>query len=197
MRSQVPGLWLGALAAAVVAAACGVPTDAEPRPLLEDEAPPGLFGPPTTTAVPVTSDEATAEATIYLVGPEERLVPVARRVPMTATLDDVLAALTAGPTEAEVAVSGLRTTIPAGATAASDGVEAEVAQVDLGGAFAEAEGQDLVGAIAQVVFTLTAVPGIEMVRFELEGRPIEVPADDGVLNGAPLGRREFPALAPA
>ena len=51
-------------------------------------------------------------------------------------------------------------------------------------------------ALAQLVFTLTARPGIGQVRFTLRGEAIQVPRADGSLVATPVSRDDYSAVAP-
>jgi spore germination protein GerM len=52
-------------------------------------------------------------------------------------------------------------------------------------------------AVAQVVYTATAVGGIAAVRFVVDGSSIEVPGGDGRLVTRPVGRSDYPDLLAA
>ena len=175
-------------------AACGISTDSQPQALARKDIPFNLLAPSTTTVTP-GSPTARASITVYMVG-LTGLVPVSRGVRTPATLPGALNALLEGPTDSEVA-DGLRTAI-SDQTAVSPGVVGfGVATVDLGGGFGQVGGQEQILAVAQIVFTATALPGISKVQFTLNGRPVEVPAGDGTLTQGPLGRSDFPSLAPS
>jgi hypothetical protein len=184
----------GAAAALVVAGslvACGIPADSQPQALARKDIPFDLLAPTTTIATPGTPG-ARAPINVYLVG-ITGLVPVSRGVRAPATLAEALSALLAGPTDAEVG-NGLRTAISPQTSVSAGPVGFGVATVDLGGAFGQEGGQEQILAVAQLVFTATAVPGVNQVQFTLAGRPVEVPAGDGTLTQGPLGRSNFPSL---
>jgi hypothetical protein len=50
--------------------------------------------------------------------------------------------------------------------------------------------------LAQLVYTLTRVPGVGGVRLWLEGRPVEVFSGEGLEIPRPLTRADFPDFAP-
>jgi spore germination protein GerM len=66
------------------------------------------------------------------------------------------------------------------------------ATVDLAEAFTLAGQEDQAAAIAQLVYTLTARPGIGRVAFTLDGEVVEVPRGDGTLTTDALTRDDFP-----
>ncbi len=52
-------------------------------------------------------------------------------------------------------------------------------------------------AVAQLVFTATAIDGIDFVRFSIDGNPSAVPLDDKTSEvGAMIGRADFPKTRP-
>ncbi len=70
-------------------------------------------------------------------------------------------------------------------------VDGDRATVDLRGALDRAVGADRIDALAQMVYTLTELPPITRVRFELEGEPIEVPTRDGELTSRAVTRADY------
>lgn len=184
-----------AAAAVVVGSGCGIPTDAQPRALPRDAVPFGLLDPSTTTSTVAPAPVAGQPAQVFLVQ-GERLVPVERQVPGPLDLDDVLRLLLAGPT-AEEMQAGVHTAIAPPAGVARAWKEGAVARVELNEWFGDVEGQQQILAIAQIVFTATALDGVDAVEFQLRDRPVEVTAGDGTLRGGPLGRQDFASVAPA
>jgi spore germination protein GerM len=57
-------------------------------------------------------------------------------------------------------------------------------------------GPDQSLAIAQVVFTATQQPGVTGVRFEIDGKPIDVPTAAGVQVPGPVNRASYQTQAP-
>jgi spore germination protein GerM len=180
--------WL--TAAALIVAGCGVPTENGARSIDPDDVPFGLLGQTSTTTTTAPGQAAIVE--VFLVG-EGRLVPVPRAVADATSVQARLDALLNGPTEQE-AQFGVTT-----ALASSSGLAASVngntAQIDFGEA-SGIPGLEQVLAIAQLVFTATAIDGIDQVLFLVGERPVEAPAQDGTLKSEPLTRRDFDLLAP-
>ncbi len=87
---------------AIAVAGCGVGAQSSPDVLSAKSVPSGLLQAkrPTTTTVPVPLGAA---VTIYLEGPDRRLVPVTREVTWPATVAAALGQLADGPTAAEAA----------------------------------------------------------------------------------------------
>jgi hypothetical protein len=107
----------------------------------------------------------------------EQLVAVKRP---GSTIRAAATALLEGPTQPELARK-VRSYVPAGTPLRSVALADGVATVDLGGRFAVGrDAEDLDARIAQLVFTVTSVPGVKSVRVLVAG-------------GVPLGL--FPGFA--
>jgi hypothetical protein len=173
-------------------AACGIPEQERPRPLGTDEIPFELPGP---TPVPTTAADAPGSPAVevFLVD-GNRLAAVRRSVTTQPSVDAALAAVLGGPTTAEQA-RGLRTAIRSGVRLAGT-VASGVPLLDLGESFAQIEGEEQILALAQLVYTVTGIAGVDGVSFALLGRPVEVPTGDGTLKGGPLRREDYATVAP-
>ncbi len=185
--------WSLALVLLFLLAACGVPTGDQAEPL--EDVPFGLLD-------PLASDPADAPASadgpavqIYLIDPSGLLlVPVERRLnEETATLSDVVGALLTGPTSAERGQGLTTALIDRNAVGATDLVGG-VASIDLTQQFTVLDGPTQRLAIAQMVFTLTARPGVGRVSFTLEGQPIDIPRGDGTLAQGSVSRDNYREL---
>jgi spore germination protein GerM len=42
----------------------------------------------------------------------------------------------------------------------------------------------------------TGIPGVDRVRFEVDGEPAEIPRGDGTLTNRPVGRGDYALAAP-
>ncbi|MFP5319815.1 MAG: GerMN domain-containing protein [Acidimicrobiia bacterium] len=175
-------------------AACGVPQDPQPRAIPADRVPFGLLD---TEALPSASSagEGLDEVVVYLVA-QERLAGATRKVQGPVTAETVIRALLGGPT-AEEAARGLRSALDSSVELSTRGRTGVVVAVELGETFSTTGATDEILAVAQIVYTLTALTGIEAVRFMVEGEPIEVPAGDGTLRSAPVGRADFGPVSPS
>jgi spore germination protein GerM len=76
-------------------------------------------------------------------------------------------------------------------------VDGAIVTLDLSRAFATVGNPQQIEALAQLVWTVTAVPDVTGVRFAIEGEPVEVPTGDGTLTTSPVGRSAYTAYAPA
>jgi hypothetical protein len=165
MRTSRPALVLLGALLALVLAACGIPTDSEPRPLADET---------TTTATSTVPDAGEGIATVYLVGTSNQLE--ARDRPLTGekTPQTVLATLLLPPTEEE-AEAGLTSYIPLGATTLGVEQDAGTVTADMSAEWETLTEPTSTTAYAQVVLTLTELPGVERVRFLVEGRESVAP----------------------
>ncbi|MHB8439651.1 MAG: GerMN domain-containing protein [Acidimicrobiales bacterium] len=183
------------LVAGATMSACGVPVDRGPTTLSRRSVPFGLLAPspPVSTAVTSPSPVELREQ-VYFLSAEGHLAPVDRQMPAPAPLATILDGLLVGPTATEAA-QGLQSAVPAQTEVLSATVASGTATVDLGGAFGQLVGQSEIEAVAQVVFTATAQPGVTSVVFELSGQPVAVPTAAGA-EVAVAERAQFAQLAP-
>ncbi|HEX7167392.1 MAG TPA: GerMN domain-containing protein [Acidimicrobiales bacterium] len=184
---------LGALAAAAVATvgACGVATEDRPTLTSRDDVPFDLLAPtgPATT----TTTEVESEAVEVFYVRDGKLQAATRSVPLPATVVAGLGALLEGPTEDELD-AGMRSALSSSDIIETVEVSRGAAFVELAGAFTQAQPEEQVFGLAQIVFTATGFPGVGAVQFLIDGTPIEVPRPDGSLSGAPVTRDDFRAL---
>lgn len=164
------------------------------RVLPADELPPDLYA---STPSPA-GDPATAPVHIHLVK-EGRLVRVQRMDAGTGDgpLDAAVRSLLEGPDPHEVA-NGLATAIPSGVGMIQASVDGPVATLNLTGEFEIGAEQHVVALrLAQVVFTATGIPGVERVRFLIDGERVEVVGADGQVRPGTVGRGDYASLEPA
>lgn len=182
-----------------VFAACGVPTNRSPQLIARKDVPFHLLAPslPTTTTTTTEPAAVSVPVHIYLIGAADHLTPVARDIPLPAADPAVLAALVDGPTGAE-ASAGLQTDVPATTKVLSVSTSSatQVATVDFSSDFGQVVGPEQILPVAQVVFTMTSLPGITSVLFQLEGQAIDVPTGSGAQVPGPVSRAQFGPQAP-
>jgi spore germination protein GerM len=182
---------------ATVATACGIPSDSRPRDVAESER--------LQLAGPKAPDQAAATPNgpkVYFLsqGPsgEDRLQPAGRNVSSTPAA--VLTELFAGLTTKEQQENRWRTAIPADSklleppSQEADGTLV----VDLSQDFFQASGPGQINAVAQVVFTATAIGNVPRVKILVEGQPQGWPRGDGTAQpvGEPLTQYLYPELNP-
>lgn len=182
-----------AVAACVVAAGCGIPTDDRPRPLAGDTT--------TTTALGdggpcLRASEPGPDSTAlyFSRGTDQPLVAVSRTLDEEPTPELVLRLLLAGPTADEtacrfVSLIPLDTTLLG--TATSDGT----LRVNLSEQWREVRGPNQPQAYAQIVLSVTELLGVEQVRFQVAGDPIPAPTPASGPEDA-VSRSDYRALDP-
>jgi len=121
---------------------------------------------------------------------------VQRELPAPVSVESVLEALAAGPTATEVQL-GLRTALlTTPGLVNSGGVSGGIATIDLGQPFSEIAGRDQIVALAQIVSTVTGLPGVGRVRFTLDGNPVGILRGDGAVTTETVSRDDYATLAP-
>ena len=183
-----------AIAMVAIVAGCGIPSDDGAILAQPADVPFDLLGDASSTSTSAPSASPTTEATIFLVQ-GERLAPVRRDLASPLSVKAMLEALAAGPRSTEVQL-GLRTALLAPDLMRSGGVVGGIATVDLGPAFADIAGRDQILALAQIVSTLTGLPGVGRVSFTIGGAPIGVPRGDGAVTTDSVSRDDYATLAP-
>ncbi len=184
-------LWALSALSALAGAACGIPIDSEPR-VLEASAIPPEFLEPTTTQLE-TPSAVSQTFRIYLVNEDGMLVARERELSPVA-LEEPLLALFAGPTDEE-AETGLNSALPA---------ETEILNIDSNrdgvlvlnlaeGTLEQIEGELQRSAIAQLVFTVTELEGVDWLWVQIENEPRALPTDEGDLE-TPVGRQHYLSL---
>ena len=181
-----------ALLTIVVLAGCGVPTDGAVRtvdpPVTRDRAP---------RPAPTRSPDAAVTPAAFFTTPSGRLVGVRHGVVVTtpvATLQEVLAELTAGPAAGELS-KGLGTALPPTMSLHVLRVADGVATLDVVGD--RPPSAELTTAIAQVVLSVTSVPSVDGVRLTLDGQPLDAPLPGGALTARPLRASDYRSLVVA
>jgi spore germination protein GerM len=187
------------LAALVVAAlglaGCGVPPDDHATLAAPDSVPFDLLGQAPSVTATTLPFAQTEKATLFLVQ-GERLAPVQRELPAPVSVESVLDALATGPTTTEVQL-GLRTAlILTPDLMRSGGVSGGIATIDIGQPFTEIAGRDQIVALAQIVSTVTGLPGVGRVRFTLDGNPVGILRGDGAVTTETVSRDDYATLAP-
>lgn len=179
--------------ALVLAASCGVPAEDTPRAINPEAIPEALRNQPDTTAPP--SVPAGPELPIYVMGKDAdgtpRLVAYPTRFdnpdPSPADLLSTLLAL-------ELSDENLSNAVPPEVDLVGYGEEDGLATVALNDGF-QAQGDTLVQAVAQLVFTTTELETVTTVQFRIDDEVISVPTQDGTLRRE-VSREDYTDLAP-
>jgi Sporulation and spore germination len=183
------------LAVMGLAAGCGLKSDERPQPIPRERLDESLF------REGADGPSGGRWARIYVISSQERvphLVHVDLQIAGSQDYDRaVIEALISWvpPTDrgGNLRLSSL---IPYGTTLREVRRDGEgVLTVDLANLTIEGPGQ--AQALAQIVYTATAITGIDYVRFAIDGKPVAVPLDERSASpGARLSRRDFAALDP-
>lgn len=163
---------------------CGIPLDARPEPFDLDPA-----------AVPDDAGPLLGElaaVSIYLIR-DDLLVHVTRDLPAPPSPETILDSMLDDVTEPEER-GGLRTAIPPGTTLLSVVRDGSVLTVDLNQEFTTVGGEEEIQAVAQIVLSLTSIEGVDLVEFQLEGVPTDVPVASGALSVDPVGSDDYASL---
>ncbi len=141
---------------------CGIDAESEPRALPVST---------TTTTVPTTEPRGDQEADLYMVK-NNALVPITRRIPAN-TPREVMSSLLVPPTGGEG--QGLSSSIPA-ATRLLDihGPEDGLLEIDLSDDFEDVQAEARVLALGQIVMSQTLLPGVQRIRFLVDGDPLSI-----------------------
>lgn len=167
-------------------AACGVQLDKAPRELAVESVPYGLLETSTTTTSEPRPLPTFRPTTVYLVDNEGYLVQVRRQLPGEQTVESAILSLLTEPTEAE-SDSGLGTAISSSTVLRGvSGLEDGLVTIDLSSEISDVSPQSVRLALAQIVFTATAVAGVEKVVFQVDGQPRQVPNGAGETTDEPL-----------
>lgn len=127
------------------------------------------------------------------------LVPVHREVPYTRQVATAaMNELIAGPTADErSSVPALSSAVPADTMLLGINIENGLATVDLSREFEAGGGTlSMAARLAQVVFTLTQFPTVQLVEFHLDGAPVEIFSSEGIVMDGPVGRDSYRDLTP-
>jgi hypothetical protein len=185
------------VAATLVAlAGCGVSTGGPPEAIAPSDVPYGLLSPAPTTTAPSPVPPLGDRPRVYLVTPDDVLVPTGRDVAggdVRARLDDLLAQLASGPTSGE-RDGELTTALAPGVRLAVAAVDGDTVTVDLAGPGDVPSGQQSRLAVAQIVLTATSLPEVRAVLLTGDGDPLEAPLPSGELTTAPLEAADYDAL---
>jgi spore germination protein GerM len=181
-------------------AGCGLTANRHPQVIAADDLPAELRNPSASSSTTLAQSPATTSVAIYYLVQTDnltRLVGVQREVKDRTRPRDRIVALLTPPTPAEQA-AGLLTSIPTGTVLldtklSKDGQELTL---DLSRSPFDIQGEELRNAFAQLVWTATALPGVQQVRFLVAGKEFRVPDEDGIEQPGAVSRKDYETLAP-
>ncbi len=176
-----------------VMGSCGISTERSPQIIQRSTIPFGLMNTIPTATEPTEITQNPLE--VFYVS-SNRLIAISRPLNGHLDLQQEISALLAGPTSQEAFI-GITTDIPAGTSIRQVKQTQGTLTVDLSGNFAFINGQSQIFAIAQIVYSLTQIPGINSLIFELNGVATDVPTESGTLVSGPVSRLDYFQLAQA
>jgi hypothetical protein len=185
-----------ALAAAAVHAGSGVPTGGAPDRIDASAVPYGLAAPSPGSSAATSSPARDDRPRVYLVGPDDVLVPSGRQASGATThdrLDDLLAQLADGPTAGERDAE-LTTALPPRIALSVTSVDDGTATIDFSATSASPAGEQTRRAVGQIVLTATSLPGVTAVLLTHDREPLEAPLPSGELTAAPLTAADYEPL---
>jgi spore germination protein GerM len=177
--------------ALVALAGCGVPGQQHPTQLDDNDV--HLLAPVTTTTLPQGTPTRPVE--LCLISGDHltrNLTELATPLSVTRTLQALVdAPRSALPARTRSAINDPNLVI---ARATTRGV----ANIDLKADFTtQIPPADQILAIAQIVCTVTSLPGVGQVHFTRAGKPIEIPRADSSLTRLSVSRADYEPLLPA
>jgi spore germination protein GerM len=144
-------------------------------------------------ATPSAAGAATVH--VYFVYGEHG-VAIHRQAPSATPATAAVRALLSGPTATERA-HGLSSAVPAGTRLLGLSIRNRVASVDLSSRFGSGGGSASITArLGQLVYTLTAIRGVNAVNLRIEGRLVYVFSSEGLILRQPLFRAAYREFVP-
>jgi hypothetical protein len=188
-RSRVLACAAKIAALVTVMAACGIQADDSARIIMENDR--------RDLSAPVAIDEGPlgGNTRIYLLsntqtGTRSQLRGVNRDVNPSPV--GALEALVGGPSASEQSLQ-LRSALPEGTRVLTARFVAPgLVAADVSSTLFEATGDELIDAMAQIVFTLSALDGVSRVQVLVEGETKQLPRGDGRLVAGSLSVFDFP-----
>ncbi|HEY7224750.1 MAG TPA: GerMN domain-containing protein [Micromonosporaceae bacterium] len=189
MNRRVSVLASAALALLFVAAACGIPADAQPHGV----APPYPYGSGTSSPPPPSPEPGELMEVLYLTK-DSNLFRVTRPVAVLPNVQTLLADLAAVPTAAEQG-KGLGNALAGTSMVEGVDVAGGLATVTLANTGTDGGPQvSQVLPIGQIVCTLTAREDVTAVVFVSGGVRASVPRGDGSQTDTPLRMKDYQTL---
>ena len=174
----------------VLLAGCAVPAQEEAQIASDEAVPFGLLDPQAPPIVPPASGPSSEPVSLCFVR-DGRLVIVDEELAAPVDLRAPLDALAAPPPDAGPL---LRTALTEPSIVRDVRLLGGIARVDLLPHVSALPADEQLLAVAQIVCTLTARPGVGQVSFTLEGARLSVPKGDGSLVNSPVARDDYAAL---
>lgn len=182
--------------------ACGLSANGSPQAIPPEDLPAGLLDPNPSSSTTLPESGATTTITVYFLtrsGDGSALAPVQRQVKTSevGVPGARILALFAQPT-AEEQRRGVTTSVPADATllSAPPPVNNGDLVVNVSSELFSVQGQDLANAFAQIVWTVSEIPGINGVRFLRDGVEIAALDAEGTEQEGAVSIADYRSLVP-
>ena len=175
----------------VLGAGCAVPAQNEAQIARDESVPFALLDPEAPPVVPPPASGPSSEPVVLCFVRDGRLVPVTNELAAPADLRAPLDALASPPADAGPL---LRTALTDPSIVRDVRLLGGIARVDLLPRVSALPADEQLLAVAQIVCTLTARPGVGQVSFTLEGARLAVPKGDGSLVNSPVARDDYAGL---
>lgn len=147
-----------------------------------------------TTQTPGGSTEVFVD--VYLIKDGTYATTVTRSVRAPAVAGNAIRALIEGPTADEEG-AGLASTVPDDTLLLGLSIEDGLATIDLSREFESGGGSfSMTSRLAQVVYTLTRFQSIDQVAFRLDGEPVTVFSNEGIVLDRPVDNADFVSAVP-
>ena len=174
----------------VLGSGCAVRAQDEAQMARDEAVPFALLDPQAPPIVPPASGPSSEPVTLCFVR-DNRLVILSDELAAPVDLRTALDALASPPPDAGPL---LRTALTEPSIVRDVRLVGGIARVDLSPHVSALPGDEQLLAVAQIVCTLTARPGVGQVSFTLEGARLAVPKGDGSLANSPVARDDYAGL---
>ena len=192
VRSGAVRLFVGS--ALVLTSACGG-LRAEDRDHPLPAVPYDLLAEPSTTTTstpPSTTTTLPWRANLWYVA-GDRIVPAPRQLRSQPEVTQVLRLLLLGPSDDDLPL--VRSALDIGDATAAAPPAGGALTIDLAPTFGSRSPSEQILALAQLVFTVTEVPGVGRVVFRIGGADLAVPLPNGQLAQGSVSRDDYAILA--
>lgn len=173
----------------MLAAGCAVPAQDNAQRVRDEGVPFDLLDPEAPPIVPPASGPRSEPVSLCFVR-DGRLMVLNAQLAAPVDLQDALDALASPPQDDAL----LRSSFTDPSIVRDVRLLGGIARVDLSAGVSALPTDEQLLAIAQIVCTLTARPGVGQVSFTLEGAPLAVPKGDGSLVTSPVARDDYAGL---
>jgi hypothetical protein len=179
---------------ATCAACGGLGAQDSDHPLSDAAVPYDLLAPPTTTTTappPTTTTTLPWRTNLWYIG-GERLVPAPRQLREQPDVSQVVQLLLRAPSGEDFPL--VRSALDVGDAIASSRPTGGQLTIDLTPDFGTRSSSEQILGLAQLVFTVTEVPGVGRVVFRIDGTELAVPLPNGQLAQGSVSRDDYAVL---